>query len=113
MNHECIVMEPFVYQKLLSINFIFMQDFFLVSSQSFHQNLHDRQFICTALYNLQKKVLFEVQIGFILKMICCQSNMIILTILRLTSIQSLMYAKDNFFNMQNIIAYHQLYRIRI
>ena len=32
-----------------------MQDFFLVSSQSFHRNLYNRQFICTALYNLQNK----------------------------------------------------------
>ena len=52
VNRECIVMEPFVYQKLLSVNFIFMQDFFLVSSQSFHRNLYNRQFICTSLHNL-------------------------------------------------------------
>ena len=64
MNRECIVMEPFVYQKLLSINFIFMQDFFLVSSQSFHRNLHNRQFICTALYNLQNNSIIR---GFYIK----------------------------------------------
>ena len=95
-------------------NMSFMQDFFFVSSQSFHRNLHNRQFICTASYNLQNKSIIRgIKVGFILKMICCQCNTIILTILRLTSIQSLMYAEDNFFNMQNIIAYHQLSRIRI
>ena len=30
-----------------------MQDFFPVSSQSFHRNLQNRKFICTALHNLQ------------------------------------------------------------